>query len=331
VRVTTGGAALQAVPVVTGAITTISFTRGGGATGATIAWTNAAGTTIAQPPGITVNLTANPITISGTPAAGVGTFNYTVTTTGGTCTASQSGTITVSLPPNCNGNTPGWGANLGTITWGNHTNTDINTEITTVAGTGGRPTQVWSGAVQTVNCRKGNATNNNMFSVNIVAPFDADCRQTLHAANNGGISPQGHLFSWCAVMRFAHLLCPPTGGWRVPTRQDFIDLDSNLGGTGGNRGGTINGVTLADQLLWYTAAAGTASAPQFGSGTGGNWGGARWTANAGDLTGAWSDYWSSTESSAMHASRLSYDANGIGPRSNGTKNNGFPVRCVRNP
>jgi uncharacterized protein (TIGR02145 family) len=35
-------------------------------------------------------------------------------------------------------------------------------------------------------------------------------------------------------MRFATILCPYP--WRVPTQQDFRDLDIALGGTGNNRG-----------------------------------------------------------------------------------------------
>jgi len=55
--------------------------------------------------------------------------------------------------------------------------------------------------------------------------FKADCRQT---------SGYGDLFSWEAINQYKSQLCP--NGWRVPTMQDFVDLDIALGGTGKTRG-----------------------------------------------------------------------------------------------
>ncbi len=70
------------------AIATITYNIGGSATGATVS---------GLPPGVTGTYSAGDVTISGTPTTNVGSpFNYTVTTTGGTCgTPSLSGTITV--------------------------------------------------------------------------------------------------------------------------------------------------------------------------------------------------------------------------------------------
>ncbi|MFN7013575.1 MAG: PKD-like domain-containing protein, partial [Bacteroidia bacterium] len=70
------------------AITPIQFTVGGGATGATISVGS-------LPPGVSGNFAAGVITISGIPTL-AGTYNYTVSTTGG-CSApvTISGTITV--------------------------------------------------------------------------------------------------------------------------------------------------------------------------------------------------------------------------------------------
>jgi uncharacterized protein (TIGR02145 family) len=223
--------------------------------------------------------------------------------------------------PSCNDATPGWGASgLGTITWGNHTNTDINSETTTIVGIGGSPNQEWSGAVQAGNCRKGNATGNNEFNGGGIDNYSADCRQTLHAFNNDGISLQGHYFSWCAVMRFANTLCPPGDGWRVPTPQDFIDLDINLGGSG------AISQSISTRLTDYMSAAGDATNPELG----GRWGGSRFTASAGGLTNTWSSYWSSTEQAATTAFRLYYDVGAVSLQSGNLKNSGFPVRCVRN-
>ncbi len=67
------------------AITNISYTVGNGGTGA-----GATG----LPPGVTGTYNGGTFTISGTPTAS-GTFNYTVTTTGGCSSATAVGTITV--------------------------------------------------------------------------------------------------------------------------------------------------------------------------------------------------------------------------------------------
>ena len=68
------------------------YTIGGTATSATIS----AG---ALPAGVTLNDTGNKtFTISGTPTAPAGIYNYTITTSGGTCpgtAASVTGTITI--------------------------------------------------------------------------------------------------------------------------------------------------------------------------------------------------------------------------------------------
>lgn len=69
-------------------ITTITYTLGGGATGATVT---------GLPPGVTSSVAGNVLTISGSPTTTIGSpFNFTITTTGNSClTASASGTITV--------------------------------------------------------------------------------------------------------------------------------------------------------------------------------------------------------------------------------------------
>ncbi len=72
------------------AITNITYTvAGGGATGATVT---------GLPAGVTGNYSAGTVTISGTPSAS-GTFNYTITTTGGTCSTTANGSITVRALP----------------------------------------------------------------------------------------------------------------------------------------------------------------------------------------------------------------------------------------
>ncbi|MEN9370851.1 MAG: hypothetical protein RI952_1716, partial [Bacteroidota bacterium] len=69
-------------------ITSILYTFGGSATGATVT---------GLPAGVTATVSGSTITISGTPTTSTGSpFNYTVSTTGGTCgTISLTGSITV--------------------------------------------------------------------------------------------------------------------------------------------------------------------------------------------------------------------------------------------
>jgi len=260
-------------------------------------------------------------------------YYVVVNATCGPYTSYHSGGHTITLRPpfvpanyGCNSATPGWGSGgLAQITWGNATNTNIESGTTTIQGTDGRPNQIWSGAVQAGGCRKGNATNNNQFNGGIAGNFNADCRQSLHAFNNGGISLQGHYFSWCAVMRFADQLCPPGDGWRVPTCRDFVELDLNLGGNGQDRWNETG-----DQLDRYTAATGDAFDPQFG----GTWGGARWTGYADAIHAPWSTYISSTERIGRTTGEFhgfEYDPSFTTMRLAKRKNDGHTLRCVRNP
>jgi hypothetical protein len=135
---------------------------------------------------------------------GYGSATITVTTEDGEKTA----TAAILVTNFCNPNTPGWGASLGTVSFA--------TDSTWTVGR-----QIWSDAVQASNCSdrpmaqfQGIDTLTNMFN--------ADCRSLP--------GQKGDVFSWCAVYRFKDQLCPAP--WRVPTKQDFIDLDIALGGTG---------------------------------------------------------------------------------------------------
>ncbi len=71
------------------AITNITYSIGGTGTGAVVS---------GLPTGVTGSFSVGVFTISGTPTAN-GTFNYTVTTTGGSCPVTGSGTITVNALP----------------------------------------------------------------------------------------------------------------------------------------------------------------------------------------------------------------------------------------
>ena len=318
-------------------ITSITFEHGGGATATAVTWTGTGitGSTTTPPAGLTVATAGNITTISGT-ITNVGVYNFSIATVANVCAASAAITGTLTRTNFCNNNTPGWGASLGTITWGNSTNTNINTGAVTITGTGGRPTQVWSGAVFATACNVGSATNNDQFNGGTTGSFNADCRRSLHSTTNRGAAQNGDHFSWCAVVRFGDVLCPAP--WRVPTQQDFINLDMNMGGNGLNK--TVIGSAWNDdartqqlitqaqmdtQLARYMPAGGTAAAPQIG----GTWGGARFAGGAGGLTYANSLYWSSTEVSATNASNLLLAAQLLWPQNNNNKAHGFAVRCVR--
>jgi len=243
-----------------------------------------------------------------------GTTNIVATTQDGNFTDT---TIVVVGTFNCNTNTPGWGESLGTVTWGNTSNTNINSGTTTITGTDGRPNQIWSGAVFASACAKGNATSGDEFNGGASGNFNADCRQSLSSFNDRATAITGDFFSWCAVVRFADQLCPYP--WRVPTRQDFVDLDMNLGGTG------QNGQATSERPTAFMPAEGTATNPQIG----GTWGGSRFTGWSGFLTNAYSYYWSQSESFASGAFSLTFNASNIWPQDNINKAFGFSVRCVR--
>ena len=104
--------------------------------------------------------------------------------------------------PGCNSNEPGFGWDLGVINRGGER---------TISR--GRMTQIWSDPVTASNCRK------RTFDGGSPADYSADCR-----SNPAGF--RGDFFSWCAVMRFAEVLCPAP--WRVPTARDFANLSRAL-------------------------------------------------------------------------------------------------------
>jgi uncharacterized protein (TIGR02145 family) len=138
-------------------------------------------------------------------ANGVGEANITVTTQDGNLTATCNVIVTMPAIPDfrCGGELPGWGSSLGTISFVSNNTWQVGS-------------QIWSDAVKATNCDKETFQGgdlNNYFS---------DCRSD---PNHSGSS-----FSWCAVMRFQDQLCPTP--WRVPTNEDFVNLDIALGGTG---------------------------------------------------------------------------------------------------
>jgi len=160
--------------------------------------------------------------------------------------------------------------------------------------------QIWSGAVTATACQK------TTFRGGSSPNFIADCR------SNPGFP--GDLFSWYAVVRFANQLCPYP--WRVPTVQDFRDLDVALGGVWGTRSPSDkNAQFIRDNYiaLWGGALGGN-------SRSGGVLG----------VQGSLGWYWSQTESSATHAHNLVFNRDGNIHLSNRSpKNMGMTLRCIR--
>jgi len=263
-----------------------------------VTWTGTADPNT-PPAGVTVSdLTISPVTISGTPTE-VGVFTYIITTIGDDDTCEPhtiTGTITVTIPMmGCNMNPPGWGESLGTVTFDSRGH---NVEIS-----GNGITQIWSGVVTATNCQKEG------FAGGVAGNFNADCR------SNPGFP--GDFFSWCAVVRFADVLCPSP--WRVPTRQDFIDLDIAMGGDGQNRFSSSSAIATSQFVqdnyisLW-----------------GGAFGG--WGNNIGGLhnQGLDANYWTLMEEGATTGHSLVFGVLGtLGPQNWQLKFQGHSLRCVR--
>jgi len=198
-------------------------------------------------------------------------------------------TAVLNVVADCNDRIPGWGTNLGTISFA----TD---SIWTISGAG--ITQIWSDAVTMSNC-------GNSFSGGSVDDFNADCRTNPNH--------KGDLFSWCAVVRFQDSLCPAP--WRVPSRQDFIDLDIALGGTGNARTNDLQFINdnYINPYVW-----------------GGHYGGYTWSSAIREQ-GVSGHYWSSTHGmwTGVYLIFTTNHGGGINPREVIFKDMGKTLRCVR--
>ena len=195
--------------------------------------------------------------------------------------------VVVGQARGCNTNTPGWGSSIGIVSFA----TD---QIWTVGS------QTWSDAVTATACNKINFGGGNFRKRN----FNADCR------SNPDYS--GDLFSWCAVVRFQNELCPPP--WRIPTRQDFIDLE----------------IAINSLMRWQRT---------YVKGVDSDWG-EEYGGNS-TMTGKLENqkllayYWSQTEISTKYAYSLhieyNYNPNShIRPKQGSiVKDLGFALRCVR--
>ena len=162
--------------------------------------------------------------------------------------------------------------------------------------------QTWSDVVMANACKK------NTF-------FGGDWKRDKYCADCCQNPGYGDMFSWRAVNYYKDQLCPAP--WRVPTRQDFIDLDIALGGTGERRRGLVYD-TYLNPDVW-----------------GGAFGG-RITSD-GELVMEGKDafYWSHEErrKGRVGGFYLHFNYNRMGfniePQGVINKDNGFMLRCVQ--
>ena len=184
------------------AITNITYSAGGSATGTTVTWVPAG-----TPAGLTITTGAT-TTISGTPTV-AGTYNYTVTTTGGTCgSTGATGTITVSTPPSAasiaqsspinltcpttttalTGNTPAVGTGTWSVTSGSGTVSPTNSPSTTAtAGTGAT---VYTWTISNPGCPSSSAS----ITVNLPVCNDDPCgAYPLTVVNSTNCAPTVNL------------------------------------------------------------------------------------------------------------------------------------------
>jgi len=193
--------------------------------------------------------------------------------------------------------------------------------------------QIWSPPI--LGCVRGAGTNNfTGITSSEGGSFNADCRPTAMSVSQ----TEGTLFSWCAVVRFADILCP--GDWRIPSAEDFAALDRAIRGSGTGEESYVS----FDVVEKYR----TQWANQVGIGTteqaryyGGMFGGMILTGVGMSTTptlnqtgiigrGAYGTYWSSSEDNATGALFFYINATGtVHPNHVGVKSAGRAVRCVR--
>jgi uncharacterized protein (TIGR02145 family) len=132
------------------------------------------------------------------------TDSYTVQGKHAYCTGTASAAKVVTISSCCTGTTcPGCATPTLLLTGAGFT----SSASYTINGI------ILSSPVTVTTCQKESySTSNNTLGT-------ADCRTAPGFA--------GHLFSWCAVMQFANVLCPPP--WHVPLKEDYIKLGCEQG------------------------------------------------------------------------------------------------------
>jgi uncharacterized protein (TIGR02145 family) len=216
-----------------------------------------------------------------------------VSNVAGTATSNVSGlhTVYAAIPApattGCDAATPNWGASLGTVSF-------ASTKEWVIGN------QTWSDAVRASVCNNRTTA----YWIKNTTVVSADCRNNPYAT--------GHLFSWCAVVRYYNVLCPAP--WRVPTRSDFYNLWMNIR--------AAKGSSQADYPSTWISFWG-------GSGTSGH------CTNLGSIVdnGMVGNYWSQTSrnTTVAYYLLLSTGFNTVVPEqeSNGDKYFGKMLRCVK--
>jgi len=219
----------------------------------------------------------------------------TATTEDGGFTATSKVDVYEILENFCNTRIPGWGDSLGIVSF--HSNQEW-----TIEGNG--ITQIWSDAVTATNCQKADFEGEaDTFS------FNADCRTNPNFP--------GDFFSWCAVVRFADELCPYP--WRVPTREDFRNLDIALGGTGENRFTNSSNIATTEFVI-----------ENYINRWGGAFGGNSALIEKLDNQNFRGVYWSLTEADISFGHHLFFNVLGtIFPQDVWDKSRGLKLRCIR--
>jgi uncharacterized protein (TIGR02145 family) len=159
--------------------------------------------------------------------------------------------------------------------------------------------QTWSGASSyvPVNCE----LSNNFVS-------GAPARYSSSDLQAGS----GYLYNYACVNKEQHNLCPAP--WRVPTLQDFIDLDRFFGGTGEIRTSTTYQTFITEHYI---------------NAWGGVYGGYRDATSIrhkGDYMALWSAVGGP---SSAYTLCVYYTAGTIDPMNYATQRFGMQVRCVR--
>jgi len=216
IEITVSGLAVSGVTLDTNAVelrvgNAHTFTRiiaPAGATDPTVVWTSSnPGILQLTPAGNNVTALAS--------AVGVGTATVTVTTNDGGFIATATVTVLEGPPAGCGEDAI---PNLGEVGFKTNTTWTIGNRI-------------WSDVVVAEVCNKtdyyaatlvlgGQPPND------VATGFRSDCRTGSVGTPGEGFS----FFSWCAMMTHRETLCPYP--WRIPTTEDFRNVDRHFGGDG---------------------------------------------------------------------------------------------------